>query len=209
LSDISGWVVWGHPLSSLLVVLVVHDGTMYREQVGLAPPCSVAWLEPRDRHADYAASPAYADRLVHTVLPVLGRRRPVVGLGASLGALALLHAHRAYPRSFDALFLQSGSFFTPELDPQEADRFALFGQVSAFVAAVVRNDAPVRPVPIVLTCGLDEENLANNRNMAAALRGQGYPVQVVEVPGGHDHDTWRRCLEPALGTLLRALPLPA
>jgi enterochelin esterase-like enzyme len=188
------------------VVLVVHDGSMYRDEVGLVVPGPVAWLDPGPgRHAEYAANPAYADRLVRTVLPKLGPG-PAVGLGASLGALALLHAHRRYPRAFAALFLQSGSFFTPLLDPQERDRFAHFTAVAGFVASVVRGEPPGRPVPVVITCGLAEENLANNRNMARVLRGQGYPVRLVEVPGGHDHDTWRRALQPALGDLLRDLP---
>jgi enterochelin esterase family protein len=42
-----------------------------------------------------------------------------VGIGASLGALALLHAHLAAPAMFDGLFLQSGSFFRGRTDPQE------------------------------------------------------------------------------------------
>jgi enterochelin esterase family protein len=195
-----------------LPLLVAHDGSMYEELVGLTchagdPPCRIALLDPGDRLPEYAANPDYAAALVRGVLPSVRSRvavaGPVIALGASLGGLAMLHAHRTYPDAFGALFLQSGSFFDPLLDPQEADRFAYFGQVADFVAAVVRNDSPVPPVPTVLTCGLGEENLANNRQLAAALRGQGYPVELVETPGGHHHDTWRRQLDPALGILLR------
>lgn len=195
-----------------LPLLVAHDGSMYAEQVGLTayagvPLCRIALLDPGDRLPDYAANPGYAAALVGEVLPSVRARfavaGPVVGLGASLGGLAMLHAHRTYPDALGALFLQSGSFFDPLLDPQEADRFGYFGQVTAFVAGVVRNDRPVPPVPTVLTCGLAEENLANNRQLAAVLRAQGYPVELVETPGGHHHDTWRRQLDPALGTLLR------
>ena len=40
-----------------------------------------------------------------------------IGVGVSLGALAMLHAHHTHPGTFDALFLQSGSFFTPRPGP--------------------------------------------------------------------------------------------
>ena len=45
---------------------------------------------------------------------------PPVGLGASLGALALLHAQRRFPRTFAGLCLQSGSFFVPRFDRHES-----------------------------------------------------------------------------------------
>lgn len=67
-----------------------------------------------------AASPAYARALVTEVLPTLPPTTCTIGMGASLGGLALLHAHRSFPRAFDALFLQSGSFFHPEHDAHEA-----------------------------------------------------------------------------------------
>jgi enterochelin esterase-like enzyme len=46
--------------------------------------------------------------------------RRVVGAGVSLGALAMLHAHYRFPELFAGLFLQSGSFFVPRFDAQEA-----------------------------------------------------------------------------------------
>ena len=59
------------------------------------------------------------------------------------------------------------------------------------------------PVPTVLTCGTAEENLANNRQMAAALAGQGYPATLVEVPDAHNYVAWRDAFDPALADLLR------
>ena len=41
-------------------------------------------------------------------------------MGASLGALAMLHAHVRHPKSFDGLLLQSGSFFRQRYDKQES-----------------------------------------------------------------------------------------
>jgi len=59
------------------------------------------------------------------------------------------------------------------------------------------------PVPTVLTCGLVEENLHNNREMAQALRRQGYPAQLFEVPDAHNYVSWRDAFDPYLTDLLR------
>ncbi|MET7403107.1 alpha/beta hydrolase-fold protein [Dactylosporangium sp. NPDC005572] len=175
-------------------VLVAHDGPEYERAAGLTqlfPAEHVVLLDPGERHEWYSANPAYADALVRRVLPSLPPG-PRVGLGASLGALALLHAELRHPGAFAGLFLQSGSFFTPQLDPQEAG-FRRYRRIVRFVESVSGVDARV-----VLTCGRDEENLHNNRAMAQRL---GAPL--VEVPGGHAMTTWRAALDPHLHRLLR------
>jgi len=126
---------------------------------------------------------------------------PVVGMGSSLGALAMLHAHRLYPSAFGGLFLQSGSFFDSRLDPQERD-FARFIRLTRFVLATRRPAAGPHPIPVVLTCGAAEENLGNNRQMTGALLAQGYPARMVEVPDAHNFIAWRDALDPALTDLL-------
>ncbi len=65
--------------------------------------------------------------------------------------------------------------------------------------------APPETVPAVLTCGLAEENLANNRQMAATLAAQGYAARLVEVPDAHNYVGWRDAFDPALADLLRDL----
>jgi enterochelin esterase family protein len=54
-----------------------------------------------------------------------------------------------------------------------------------------------------MTCGLAEENLANNRIMARALRAQGYDCELVEYRDAHNFVAWRDCLEPHLTHLVR------
>jgi enterochelin esterase family protein len=54
-----------------------------------------------------------------------------------------------------------------------------------------------------LTCGAPEENLANNRDMAAALERQGYPVAFAELPDGHQWTGWRDGFHPHLTSLLQ------
>ena len=184
-------------------LLLVHDGPEYARRAGLHGaidrPVRTALLAPVDRDETYSASAAYAQALVDEVLPALPGDR-TVGVGCSLGALALLHAHRRHPDAFAGLFLQSGSFFRRRTDPQERG-FRRFARVARFVGTVLRGE-PGRPIPVTITCGLDEENLENNRAVAAALTEQGYDVELHEVPGGHDWPVWRRALKARLPDLL-------
>jgi enterochelin esterase-like enzyme len=200
-------------------LLLVHDGPEYDALASLTrclaaevasgalPPVRAALLEPGERDERYSANPAYSRALARSVLPAVRTSCPstaVVGVGASLGALALLHAHRRHPDSLDGLLLQSGSFFQGSLDAQER-RFPGFGRIDRFVRGVLDSEKAARPVPVVLTCGTVEENLANNRRMAAALAAQGYPARLVEVRDAHNYTAWRDSLLPALPELLRAV----
>ena len=124
-----------------------------------------------------------------------------IGMGTSLGGLAMLHAQCRDPDAFDALFLQSGSFFCPRFDRQER-RFWYYRRVVAFVAGVHAGGLPGRPVPAVLTCGAIEENLENNRLMTRTLQARGYPAALHEVPDMHNYTAWRDAFDPHLTRLL-------
>lgn len=200
-------------------LLVVHDGPQYAEYAALTrcldalsweerlPPLTAALIEPVDRDDTYSASALYTAALVRELLPQLARRAPHgprIGIGASLGALAMLHAHRRRPRSFDALLLQSGSFFQRRHDPQERG-FPRFDRIARFVRTVLRADDAERTIPVALTCGTDEENLANNRALYDALVRQGYPAWLAEVRDGHTWTCWRDSLDPNLPMLIEAV----
>ena len=107
---------------------------------GRLPRMRVALLAPGARNERYAANPAYAATLVDHVVPFLAKACPSpvapVLMGQSLGALAALHAAWTSPGVFAGLFLQSGSFFTPDLDPQESG-FEYWPEVTGFVATVL------------------------------------------------------------------------
>ncbi len=128
------WSPAGTPDPERLPLLVVHDGPEYDSLAGLTrylaagirgqwlPRLRAALLSPGARNSWYSANARYARTLRHSVLTALTERLAVsrrIGMGTSLGGLAMLHAYCRYPDSFDALFLQSGSFFTPALDSQE------------------------------------------------------------------------------------------
>ena len=200
-----------------LPLLVAHDGPEYAALAGLThftaagigsgalPRHRVALLAPGDRDEWYSASARYAGALVRDVLPAIrsavGVSGAPVGMGASLGALAMLHAQRRHPGTFGALFLQSGSFFTPQFDSQESG-FPRYQRIVRFVRATLREGVHGDPVPVVLTCGSAEENVENNRLMARTLANQGYPAALHEVPDLHNYTAWRDALEPHLTGLL-------
>jgi enterochelin esterase-like enzyme len=196
-------------------LLVVLDGPEYARRASLlrllsrlveeerVPAHRVALVRPSDRLETYSASVPYARALTTALDELTGRGRGRrVGLGSSLGGLALLHAHRLEPRAFSGLFLQSGSYFRRRTDPQEG-RLARFSRIDRFVGTVLNAKDRARPVPTTITCGLDEENYANNAAVAQALAVQGYPVSFHAARGGHDWPTWRRALESHLAPLLR------
>lgn len=182
---------------------------------GRLPRMRVALLAPGPRNERYAANPAYAaalaDHLMPSLLAAFPSTHPPVLMGQSLGALAALHAEWTHPGTFGGLFLQSGSFFTADLDPQESG-FGGFAAVTDFTAQLAAGTggsstspaslSPTRP-SVTIVCGTAEENLANNRRTAALLAEQGVDVAWGEVADGHYWTTWRDLLDPHLTELLR------
>jgi enterochelin esterase-like enzyme len=200
-------------------LVLVHDGPDYDRyaelgrftatmvSTGRVAPHHLVLLDPGVRDDWYSANPAYANALATELLPrlrsELDSRAPVVGIGTSLGGLAMLHAQRRHPREFAGLFLQSGSFFRPAHDRHESG-FGPYRRIVRFTNQVVRATRRTAAAPAtVLTCGLAEENLANNREMASALHRQGYPAHLFEVPDAHNFTGWRDAFDPYLTDLLR------
>lgn len=202
-----------------LPLLVVHDGPEFDALASLTrylsagvtgqslPRLRAALLSPGPRDCWYSANARYARALRLAVIPALASRLATsvrVGMGTSLGGLAMLHAHCRYPDAFDALFLESGSFFTLRFDSQER-QFAYYRRIVRFVAGVHSGGLPARPVPVVLTCGVIEENAENNRLMARALHARGYQVTLHEVPDMHNYTAWRDAFDPHLTRLLQQM----
>src|SRR6185295_16456264 len=137
-------LVWAHPeATESSPMLVAHDGPEYAEHSSLLtllselPPLRATLLGPVDRNEIYSASARYSRALADEILPALPSAPVRIGLGASLGALALFHAHRRYPDTFDALFLQSGSFFR-RAESYERN-FPRYERIVRFVGGIRRN----------------------------------------------------------------------
>lgn len=219
-------VLWSAPgvgPRDAVPLLLAHDGPEYDELSSLTqfldamtaaariPPIRAALLAPLDRNETYAASLTYSQALALGLVPALHRLVPTtctIGMGASLGGLALLHAQRRHPGVFAGLFLQSSSFFHRRLDDQESG-FERFRRITAFVDGVLGSTTAADPVPVVMTCGAIEENVENNRLMARALAAQGYDARFVENRDVHTYVGWRDTFDPHLVDLIgRVLPGP-
>jgi enterochelin esterase family protein len=169
------------------------------------PPFRLALIRPTSRNLWYAANPTYAEAFTRHVLPAVQAtyesRKPVL-MGASLGALAALYAEWQYPGTFAGLFLQSGSFFALATDPQES-RFEFYAEVTEFVRQVLTATTPPSTPLIAMTAGTTEENVHNNRVLAAHLASLGLSVTLDETPDMHNFTAWRDVLDPDLTDLLR------
>jgi enterochelin esterase-like enzyme len=214
--------VWS-PGEGALPLLVAHDGpefdalaalTRYAGAMierGALPPFRVALLPPGDRDEWYSASAVYGRALCNRILPAIRASVHVssspVGMGASLGGLAMLQAQRTWPGTFAGLFLQSASFFMPRFDRHESG-FPRYARIVRFVRGVLRAPAFDEPAPVSMTCGAEEENIHNNRVMASALAAQGYVVQLTEGPDRHNYTAWGDALHPHLTRLLADLWAP-
>ena len=200
-------LIWAHPeATERSPLLVAHDGPEYAEHsalltyLGQLPPLRAALIGPVDRNEIYSASARYSRALAEEILPELPPAPTRIGLGASLGALSLFHTHRRHPQSFDALFLQSGSFFRRAESYERS--FPRYERIARFVGGVHRN-RPERAIPIVLTCGTVEENLAANRALERSLRDRGYDARLFEIRDGHNWVAWRDSFHPHLRRLLQ------
>ena len=209
--------IWSPSTDEPLPLLVAHDGPEYDKlafltrysaamiAAGTLPPHRVALLAPGARNEWYSASALYSRALYVDVVPALREAVPVagppVGMGASLGALAMLVTQRRAPGTFGALFLQSGSFFMPRFDSHESG-FPRYGRIVRVVRRILRSPEHPDAVPVQLTCGTSEENVFDNRVMARALAEQGYDARLDEVPDMHNYTGWRDAFDPHLTRLL-------
>ncbi|MGC4110157.1 MAG: alpha/beta hydrolase-fold protein [Nocardioides sp.] len=220
--DVELWAPAGIPASEPMPLLMSHDGPEMDAYGGLTayvgalvaagelPAMRVALVAPGPRrNKRYAANPAYARALTSRLVPALTEAvattgRPVL-MGQSLGALGALHAAWTSPSTFAGLLLQSGSFFTHELDPQESG-FEHWREVTGFVASLraAEQAAPGSP-PITVVCGTAEENYANNLALCRHLAEIGVETAWGEVRDTHTWTCWRDTLDPHLTELLRTL----
>lgn len=211
------WSAHGADPAARLPVLVVLDGIEFAGFSGLVtmldwavatrrlPKMRALLLHPTQRNAHYSANPLLADALAEELLPAADRVAPLAtsrkwraGLGASLGGLALLHAHRRRPQLFGSLYLQSGTFLRRSYLGMEHA-----GRIEAFVEDVLATPAWPDPIPIEMTCGTVEANLSSNRDARTALRRHGYPAHLHIVPDAHNWVAWRDAWLPHLPAMLR------
>ena len=200
-------------------LLLVHDGAEYDQLARITTYCA----RPRRRRAAAAAPGRAGPAPSSATRGTPGRRstcapspRPAwTGWGsgtrcagpsswsgpASAGLTALLLGLLAAPR-VGGVYAQSGSFFQVRHDDSESG-YRYFGRISRLVQTVLDMRHAEHPLVVGMSCGALEENVANNRDMAAALRRAGHDVTLREVPDLHNYTAWRDALDPGLTDVLR------
>lgn len=214
------WSPDGYPAQSRRPLIVVHDGSDYENRChftsyiadlidqNVIEPCNVALLDPDDERSihrleRYGASDEYRDLLQNVVLPTILERAPtdgpIIGVGASMGALALLHSADV----FDSLFLQSASIHHSDYGDEDDYRktYLEYPRVKQFVEAAREQLTSDHKLHINMTCG-EEPNYRGNQALFYALRAQGHVLDGGPVAGGHDYESWGNAFEPHLRDLL-------
>jgi enterochelin esterase family protein len=199
-------------------LMLVNDGPEYAELASLTryaavmqadgalPPFRMALMQPVRRDEWYAANPRYLTacrKALDAIRDEVETLPGMVAMGASLGGLSAVLLAVTSPGTFVAAFSQSGSFFRPVLDPQESS-YPFFDRVAASVDALTRRRRSKTAISVAMTCGEHEENMANNRAVAEALRAAGHDVALRSVPDLHNYTAWRDSLHPSLTALLQA-----
>lgn len=214
------WSPRGVSARTVTPLLWCHDGSGYVEHAdllgwmqtqvdaGTLPPTRIVLADAVRRMQWYSGSPRYLRTfsLALTALREQYGEAPVAVMGSSLGGLTSLAVAIRDPR-VSCVLTQSGSFFRPRTDPQEKARFRWFDRVAALSSWMSELPPGVAApaahrLTIALTCGLREENLANNKLMNRALKAQGFEVTTEWLAGGHDFDSWRRALDPMWARVL-------
>ncbi len=198
------------------VGLLVHDGSDYRIHADLLsalsylvaratiPSVAVVLSDPVVRNAEYVADDYHARHMVGEVIPAVERslaKTPDiwVGMGASLGAVASLHAAERHPGIFDGLILQGGSFVTALGGPFR--RGPVLAPVARWMARFLGGN-PSLPDRMHLSCGRFDGLIGDNRRMVEFLTGRHIDVGFDDSPDGHDWVCWRNHLDAALEHVL-------
>ncbi len=177
----------------------VLENLVYRNEVASV---IVAFCQSPDRMTDYAAHPDHARWLVQDLVPALEARYPVrpdgadrALMGASLGAVAALHASWLHPGAFGRLLLQSGSFAFTDIGRDV--RHPVLEPVRDFVNAL-----RARPVlsakRVFVSCGVYEGLIYENRSLVPVLQRTGTQLRYEEAKDGHNWEAWRDRLRDGL-----------
>ena len=199
-----------------LPLLVFHDGGDYLNhaavggvlgaavRAGDLPVRRGALLGPRHRNAEYAANPAHASHVVDEVIP---RLQEMIGMtpnrvigGASLGAVASLHAAWTRPDAFTGVVLQSGTFVLSDHSPFPPQ---MVSPIRAFLHAALSDDR-LAGLRVGQSCGRFESLIDWNRmvsdRLAPVVAAHGYEERWT----GHDWGAWSDTLVAALRIALDA-----
>ena len=198
-----------------LPLLVAHDGSEYEQLSQLTrliahaiaanriPPCRVALLDAPDRNEAYSASRPLRPRSSPPPSPS-SPRPPPTPVSARASARSRCCTRAGCTRARSARSCSSPAPSSASAGTGQESGFPRFRRISRFVGTVLNASRAATPIPITLTCGAPEENLANNRAVATALRRQGHDAVLHVNRDAHNYVGWRDALDPHLVDAPRA-----
>lgn len=131
--------------------------------------------------------------------PAVGAKSPVCISGLSMGGYGAMHLAGKYPERFAAVAAHSSCTHIDQLaDFTPDNRESLSSadiDVDAFAA--LRSAGTALP-PLRIDCGSDDQLLAHNRALHAALVNAGIAHEYAEYPGGHEWPYWTARLPETL-----------
>lgn len=183
-------------------IQTVLDNLIHRLEI---PAMLVALTHSPNRMAEYTASEQHATFVGKELPAAMEKAFPLQQdpaarglMGASLGAVASLHAAARFPEFFGRLLLLSGTYaFTdlghhkkgPALDP-----------VVNFINSY--REKPFRLAErIYMSCGIYESLIYENRTLLPVLQSQGMKVTFEEARDAHNWENWRDRLRAGLTEL--------
>jgi enterochelin esterase-like enzyme len=212
----AGFDVDGGHRHPLLVVLDGTDYLLYASgatvldrliAAGELPPTVVAFTQPVDRLVEYAADDRQHRHIVEELVPELERDVPCIGtpagrvlMGCSFGGVSTLSTAASAPGFFGRLLIQSGSFAGAGVGCRPRPE-RLWRPVRQFVGDYMRDPQAVAD-RVVVTCGIFESLICENRAIVPVLEDTGMDVRFIEQLDGHNWVSWRDALGPALPWLL-------
>ena len=158
-------------------------------------------------------------RLTRRMFPLSRKREDTFIGGLSMGGYGALRNGLKYSDTFGAIVALSGALILEEVAArtEEAPFFlgsksygeACFGDLTKLLDSdmnpryIVRELKKAgRPIPSVyMACGVSDNLLDVNRDMAAFLKENGVNVTFEEGPGSHEWDFWDRYIKKAIDWL--------
>ncbi|MEO7134461.1 MAG: alpha/beta hydrolase-fold protein [Vicinamibacterales bacterium] len=196
----------GYPAATdaLFPVVYVLDGANYVEQMGMPrvldhliadkaiPPVIAVFSEPADRQEEYSRNPKWRAFITNELVPMVDKR------------------FRTFPTPDHRVILGSSlaAYGAVDLAVAAPSVFGLCAAIAppAQAATVVSNQANARAAVVSIEFfvlgGVYDSMIGGARLLRTTLDGFSAPVTYLEVPEGHNTNTFRAHLDDALRALL-------
>lgn len=190
---------------ALFPVMYVLDGGNYVEKMGVPavldrliaakaiPPVIVVFTEPAARQEEYSRNPKWRGFIVNELVPMVDKRFRTFSapdhriiLGSSLAAYGAVDVAVEYP----SVFGLCAAVAPP-------------AQTASVVANQPRAQAAAVSIRFFVMGGVYDEMIGGARSLRTTLDEFNAPVSYLEVPEGHNSNTFRGHLDDVLKALLQ------